>query len=89
MADGEVKLTVWFTNDKRGLVLNKTNNRTIRGCLRRRMRRLVRQDHRAVSDHGRLPRQDGARLAGEDSAAEGSAHNGGTLQKPDAKAAGR
>ena len=33
MADGEVKLTVWFTNDKR--------------C-----RRLVRQDHRAVSDHG-------------------------------------
>jgi hypothetical protein len=32
MADGEVKLTVWFTNDKRGLVLNRTNNRTIRGA---------------------------------------------------------
>ena len=30
MADGEVKLTVWFTNSKRGLVLNRTNNRTIR-----------------------------------------------------------
>jgi len=28
MADKEQKLTVWFTNDKRGLVLNKTNNRT-------------------------------------------------------------
>jgi len=32
MADGEVKLTVWFTNNKRGLVLNRTNNRTIRGA---------------------------------------------------------
>ena len=32
MADGEVKLTVWFTNDKRGLVANRTNNRTIRGA---------------------------------------------------------
>jgi hypothetical protein len=26
----EKKLVVWFTNDERGLVLNKTNNRTIR-----------------------------------------------------------
>jgi hypothetical protein len=32
MADGEVKLTVWFTNNKHGLVLNRTNNRTIRGA---------------------------------------------------------
>jgi hypothetical protein len=32
MADGEAKLTVWFTNSKRGLVLNRTNNRTIRGA---------------------------------------------------------
>jgi hypothetical protein len=30
--DKERKLCVWFTNDKRGLVLNKTNNRTIRGA---------------------------------------------------------
>jgi hypothetical protein len=28
----EKKLVVWFTNDARGLVLNKTNNRTIRGA---------------------------------------------------------
>jgi hypothetical protein len=28
----EQKLVVWFTNDKHGLVLNKTNNRTIRGA---------------------------------------------------------
>ena len=28
----EQKLVVWFTNDKRGLVLNKTNNRTIRAA---------------------------------------------------------
>jgi hypothetical protein len=28
----EMKLVVWLTNDKRGLVLNKTNNRTIRGA---------------------------------------------------------
>src|SRR6516165_10855640 len=29
--DKEKKLVVWFTNDPRGLVLNKTNNRTLRG----------------------------------------------------------
>jgi hypothetical protein len=28
----EEKLVVWFTNDKRGLVVNKTNNRTLRGA---------------------------------------------------------
>jgi hypothetical protein len=32
MADGEIKLTVWFTNSKRGLVLNRTNNRVIRAA---------------------------------------------------------
>jgi hypothetical protein len=31
-AEQSTKLVVWFTNDKRGLVLNKTNNRTIRGA---------------------------------------------------------
>ena len=30
--DKETKLVVWFTNDARGLVLNKTNNRTLRGA---------------------------------------------------------
>jgi hypothetical protein len=30
--DRETKLVVWFTNDKKGLVLNKTNNRTLRGA---------------------------------------------------------
>ncbi len=30
-ADQQKKLVVWFTNDEHGLVLNKTNNRTIRG----------------------------------------------------------
>jgi hypothetical protein len=28
----EIKLIVWFTNDARGLPLNKTNNRTLRGA---------------------------------------------------------
>jgi hypothetical protein len=28
----ERKLVVWFTNDARGLVLNRVNNRTIRGA---------------------------------------------------------
>ena len=28
----EKKLVVWFTNDERGFVVNKTNNRTIRGA---------------------------------------------------------
>ena len=31
-ADKEKKLVTWFTNDPRGLVLNKTNNRTLRGA---------------------------------------------------------
>jgi hypothetical protein len=30
--DKEVKLVVWFTNEERGLVLNKTNLRTLRGA---------------------------------------------------------
>jgi hypothetical protein len=30
--DQEKKLVVWFTNDPRGLVLNRVNNRTIRGA---------------------------------------------------------
>jgi hypothetical protein len=30
--DKEKKLVVWFTNDEHGLVLNKTNNRTLRGA---------------------------------------------------------
>jgi hypothetical protein len=30
--DKERKLVVWFTNDKHGLVLNRTNNRTLRGA---------------------------------------------------------
>ena len=30
--DKEKKLCVWFTNDARGLVLNRTNNRTLRGA---------------------------------------------------------
>ena len=30
--DKEKKLCVWFTTDPRGLVLNKTNNRTLRGA---------------------------------------------------------
>ena len=28
----ETKLCVWFTNHKQGLILNKTNNRTLRGA---------------------------------------------------------
>jgi len=30
--DKQRKLVVWFTNDARGLVLNRVNNRTIRGA---------------------------------------------------------
>src|SRR5262245_59950852 len=32
IGDKEKKLVVWFTNDERGLILNKTNNRTLRGA---------------------------------------------------------
>jgi len=31
-ADKKEKLIAWFTNDKRGLVINKTNNRVLRGA---------------------------------------------------------
>jgi hypothetical protein len=31
-AEKDEKLAVWFTNDKRGLVLNRGNNRAIRGA---------------------------------------------------------
>jgi hypothetical protein len=31
-ADKEQKLVVWFTNDERGLVLNRVNNRTLRSA---------------------------------------------------------
>jgi hypothetical protein len=31
-ADRERKLVGWFTNDERGLVLNRTNNRVLRGA---------------------------------------------------------
>jgi hypothetical protein len=31
-ADKQEKLVVWFTNDKRGLIANKTNNRVLRGA---------------------------------------------------------
>ena len=31
-ADQQKKLVVWFTNDPKGLVLNRTNNRTIRAA---------------------------------------------------------
>ena len=31
-ADKEQKLVIWFTNDERGLVLNRVNNRTLRGA---------------------------------------------------------
>ena len=31
-ANQQKKLAVWFTNDPKGLVLNRTNNRTIRGA---------------------------------------------------------
>jgi hypothetical protein len=31
-AEQQKKLVAWFTNDERGLVLNKTNNRTLRGA---------------------------------------------------------
>ncbi len=31
-ADKSKKLVVWFTNSKKGLALNRTNNRTIRGA---------------------------------------------------------
>jgi len=59
--DKEHKLVVWFTNDKHGLILNRVNNRTIRGAF---------GDAVDVSDHGGIPRQDGTRPAGAHPAAE-------------------
>ena len=57
--------------------------------LRRRHGGLGRQDHRRIPDDGRLPRQDGAGVAGAHPAAEAACcgHVAGTIGKADAAAA--
>ena len=85
----EKKLVLWFTNDERGLVLNKTNNRTIRGAFGDDTGRLDRQDHRRVSDDGRLPRQDDPRPAGAHSAAEAGHSSSRSTQQPVTSGNGR
>ena len=71
-ADKEQKLVVWFTNDERGLVLNRVNNRTIRGAFGDAVEGWTGKIIVAVSDDGGIPRQDGPRLAGAHPAAEAS-----------------
>jgi hypothetical protein len=62
-AEKENKLVVWFTNDKRGLALNRVNNR-------RCGRWLGRKDHHYLPDDGGDARQDGTGVAGANSAAQ-------------------
>ena len=68
--DKEQKLVVWFTNDKRGLVLNRVNNRTIRGAFGDAVDGWTGKIIVAVPNHGGIPRQDGTRPAGAHPAAE-------------------
>jgi len=46
MADQSQKLVVWFTNSKKGLPLNRTNNRTIRGAYSISRPQVPRRTHR-------------------------------------------
>ena len=48
---------VWFTNDERGLVLNKTNNRTLRGAFGDDCRRLGLARSSSCSRRWTIPRQ--------------------------------
>ena len=52
----ERKLVVWFTNDARGLVLNRVNNRTIRGPSAIPARAEPARSSSRVPDDGRVPR---------------------------------
>jgi hypothetical protein len=60
----EDKLVVWFTNDKRGFVLNKTNNRVLRAEFGNDVSGWKRRGHHHLSDDGAVRRQDGAGTAG-------------------------
>jgi hypothetical protein len=70
--DKERKLVVWFTNDQRGLVLNRTNNRAIRGAYGDNTDGWVGKIVVIFSTNGRLPREDDPCLAGAHPAAEAS-----------------
>ena len=72
---GDGKLIVWFTNDKKGLILNKTNNRVLRTAFRH--RRLEGSDHHLVFDDGLHAGAHGARVAGAYSAAQTAQHQTG------------
>jgi hypothetical protein len=69
--DKERKLCIWFTNDARGLVLNRTNNRTLRGAFGDACDgwkgKIV-----GVPHTGRLPGPHGAGAKSADPAAEAS-----------------
>ena len=74
--DKETKLVVWFTNDERGLVLNKTNNRALRGAFGDNTADWANKSRRGVSDDGGHSRQDGPRTAGAHFAAEAGCSGG-------------
>ena len=78
----EKKLVVWFTNDERGLVLNKTNNRTIRGAFGDDIAGWVGKIIVVFPTMADIARQDGAGPAGAHSAAEA----GSCRQRPQADA---
>ena len=64
----------------RGLLLNKTNLRDLQGAFGDVMEAWSGKIVVLYADHGRLPRQNGPRHAGADSAAEGSPQ--GTVSPP-------
>src|SRR6516165_10867711 len=74
--DKEKKLVVWFTNDSRGLVLNKTNNRTIRKAFGDPVEGW--KDHHRLSDPGRISRHHEAGAAGAHSDTEAAEAAGGS-----------
>ena len=68
--DKEHRLVLWFTNDERGLVLNRTNIRILREAFGDAVDSWVGKIIVGLSDLGRLPRQARAGAAGAYPAAE-------------------
>ena len=68
--DKERKPIVWFTNDERGLVLNKTNLRALQGAFGDNMEAWVGKVVVVFPYHGRHAREDDPRSAGAYPSAE-------------------
>ena len=83
----ETSSCVWFTNDEQGLLLNKTNLRTLQGAFGDDMDAWAGKIIVLYSDHGRLPRQDGPAMRVRIPPPKDRLQGAGVASEADAKAA--